>query len=62
MEPLPNDEVDDAPSEDQGAQQVPLHASQVGDAVRDPQHSPAEMLNVKAVSYVLQKKLIQKYK
>ncbi len=41
MKSLPNDEVDDAPGEDKGAQQVPLEATQVGNTLRDPQHSSA---------------------
>ncbi len=43
MKSLPNDEVDDAPGEDKGAQQVPLEATQVGNTIRDPQHSSARV-------------------
>jgi hypothetical protein len=39
---LPDDEVDDAPGEYEGAQQVPLEATQVGNTLRDPQHSSAK--------------------
>ena len=39
VESLPYDEVDDAPGEDEGPQQVPVHAAQVGHAARNVQHS-----------------------
>ena len=42
VESLPYDEVDDTPGEDEGAQQVPVHAAKVGHAARYVQHSPTK--------------------
>ena len=47
VEALPDDEVDNGPGEDKGGQQVPLEAAQVGDALRDTQHSSAEKITKK---------------
>ncbi len=37
MEPFADDEVDDAPGDEEGGEQVPLEPHQVGDTLRDPQ-------------------------